>query len=199
MRGSLRISTSIAFGRRVLRLPVLRHMSEHPDLQVDLGVDDRQVNLVEQGADVAIRTGRLTDSSRGVRCLGANPWVVLLAADAHRARRSRPASPTAIADHDALICSCVQGDERRHFGSADGAAHSSCRSRARCTATTCARWPRHERWLVGACLLLLQPAATYASRWGLLWPLHLSSLHPVRDTAVFWSALAAVLPHRGGC
>ena len=63
VQGTLRISTSVAFGRRVLTPLVLRFMQQHPGLQIDLSFDDRYVNLVEQGIDLAIRMGRLADSS----------------------------------------------------------------------------------------------------------------------------------------
>nr|MBA3477951.1 LysR family transcriptional regulator [Lautropia sp.] len=59
--GTLRISTSVAFGRRVMVPLVLRYMVENPQVSIDLGFDDRYVNLVEQGVDVALRMGRLAD------------------------------------------------------------------------------------------------------------------------------------------
>lgn len=120
VRGTLRISSSVAFGRRVLTPLVLRFMQRHPELQVDLGFDDRYVNLVEQGIDVAIRMGRLADSTLGARFLGLNPWV-LVGAPAYLKARGTPAVPEQLAAHDALIYSTVQGDERWHFSGADGA------------------------------------------------------------------------------
>ncbi|MBN8508157.1 MAG: LysR family transcriptional regulator [Burkholderiales bacterium] len=119
VQGSLRISTSVAFGRRVLTPLVLRYMREHPGVQIDLSFDDRYANLVEQGIDVAIRMGRLADSALGARYLGVNPWVLVGSAD-YLARRGVPAAPAALSAHDALIYSSVQGDERWHFGGADG-------------------------------------------------------------------------------
>ena len=90
VQGTLRISTSVAFGRRVLTPLVLRFMQQHPGLQIDLSFDDRYVNLVEQGIDLAIRMGRLADSSLGARYLGANPWVLVASAD-YLQRRGTPA------------------------------------------------------------------------------------------------------------
>lgn len=121
VQGVLRISTSVAFGRRVMTPLVLRFMQQHPGLQVDLGFDDRYVNLVEQGVDLAIRMGRLADSQLGARYLGINPWV-LVASPAYLASRGQPAHPQDLAQHDALIYSSVQGDERWHFAGADGRA-----------------------------------------------------------------------------
>lgn len=119
VQGVLRISTSVAFGRRVLTPLVLRFMQQHPGLAVDLGFDDRYVNLVEQGIDVAIRMGRLSDSQLGARYLGLNPWV-LVAAPAYLAGHGEPRGPADLAQHRALIYSTVQGDDRWHFTGAQG-------------------------------------------------------------------------------
>ena len=51
--GQLRISTSVGFGRRMLVPIALRYMQAHPNLKVDISFDDRYVDLVEQGADLA--------------------------------------------------------------------------------------------------------------------------------------------------
>ena len=123
VQGSLRISTSVAFGRRVLTPLVLRFMQQHPGLQVDLGFEDRYVNLVEQGVDLALRMGRLADSSLGARYLGSNPWV-LVAAPAYLAAHPAPQTPADLAQHPALVYSSVQGDDRWAFSGADGAAMS---------------------------------------------------------------------------
>ncbi|CAN5190656.1 LysR family transcriptional regulator [soil metagenome] len=123
VQGSLRISTSVAFGRRVLTPLALLFMRQHPGFRLDLSFEDRYVNLVEQGVDVAIRMGRLADSSLGARWLGINPWV-LVAAPAYLAEQGVPEDPADLAGHQALIYSTVQGDDRWHFTGADGAAVS---------------------------------------------------------------------------
>lgn len=114
--GQLRVSTSVAFGRRVLTPIVLAFMREHPEITIDLSFDDRYVNLVEQGIDVAIRMGRLADSSLGARYLAQNPWV-LVASPAYLKARAAPSTPAEVAAHPCLIYSTVQGDERWHFTS----------------------------------------------------------------------------------
>jgi DNA-binding transcriptional LysR family regulator len=119
VQGVLRVSTSVAFGRRVLVPLLMRFMREHPQLQIELNFDDRYVNLVEQGMDVAIRMGRLEDSSLGSRYLGLNPWVVVASSDYLKARGT-PRAPADLAAHDALIYSTVQGDARWNFTSAKG-------------------------------------------------------------------------------
>ena len=112
--GQIRISTSLAFGRRVMVPLVLRHMREHPGVGIDLLFDDRYVNLVEQGVDLAIRMGRLADSTLGSRYLGTNPWV-MVASVAYLSQNPAPRVPADLAGHNCMIYSSVQGDERWSF------------------------------------------------------------------------------------
>ena len=121
--GTLRISSSVAFGRRVVVPLVLRYMQEHPQLQIDLSFDDRYVNLVEQGIDIAIRMGRLADSSLGARYLGSNPWM-LAAAPAYLEAHGQPTTAAALAAHACLVYSSVQGDARWLFHGPGGEEHS---------------------------------------------------------------------------
>ncbi|MGH8820209.1 MAG: LysR substrate-binding domain-containing protein [Rhodoferax sp.] len=119
VQGGLRISTSVAFGRRVMVPRVLRFMRLNPRLQIELNFEDRYVNMVEQGIDVAIRMGRLADSTLGARYLGINPWVAVASPD-YLEQRGTPLTPAELAVHDALIYNTVQGDARWHFTGADG-------------------------------------------------------------------------------
>ena len=127
--GVLRISTSVAFGRRVLTPLVLEFMRLHPAVQVELSFEDRYVNLVEQGIDVAVRMGRLADSQLGARYLGTNPWL-LVASPAYLVAHGTPKKPTDLGQHNALVYSTVQGDERWHFSGAHGSASVAAQSSA---------------------------------------------------------------------
>lgn len=118
-RGAIRISSSVAFGRRVMAPLVLEFMRMNPHLQIELNCDDRYVNLVEQGVDVAIRLGKLADSTLGAAYLGVNPWA-LVASPAYLKERGRPKKPADLSKHDALIYSSVQGDERWQLSGSDG-------------------------------------------------------------------------------
>jgi DNA-binding transcriptional LysR family regulator len=100
---------------------VIGFMREHPELQIDLSFDDRYVNLVEQGVDVAIRMGQLADSSLGASYLGVNPWLLVASPD-YLARHGTPSRPEDLGAHAALIYSTVQGDERWRFVGPDGQA-----------------------------------------------------------------------------
>ena len=119
VQGKLMISSSVAFGRRVLTPLVLHFMGQHPQLQVSLNLDDRYINLVEEGVDLAIRMGRLSDSSLGARFLGLNPWVVV-ATPEYLEKNGTPSIPSDLSQHIALIYSSVQGDHRWQFTGRDG-------------------------------------------------------------------------------
>jgi len=118
-QGAIRISTSVAFGRRVMAPLVMEFMRMNPDLQIELNCEDRYVNLVEQGVDVAIRLGKLADSTLGAAYLGVNPWVLVASPD-YIKEHGRPKKPADLSKHDALIYSSVQGDERWQFTGSDG-------------------------------------------------------------------------------
>lgn len=123
VRGRLTISSSVAFGRRVLTPSILEFMSHHPELEVDLSMDDRYINLVEQGVDLAIRMRNLPDSSLGSRFIGMNPWI-LVATPQYLEKHSTPKTPEDIQKHLALIYSTVQGDHRWNFTDKSGHSES---------------------------------------------------------------------------
>jgi DNA-binding transcriptional LysR family regulator len=119
MQGKLTISSSVAFGRRILTPLVLQFMGQNPKLKVHLNLEDQYVNLVESGVDLAIRMGRLADSSLGSRYLGLNPWVLVASPDYLR-QHGTPSHPEDLVAHQALIYSSVQDNHRWHFSGGDG-------------------------------------------------------------------------------
>lgn len=109
LEGSLRLSTSVALGEAVVGPMLVPFMRANPRLRIELVCEDAYVDLIARGIDVALRMGRLEDSSLGVRHLGVNPWV-MVAAPAYLARRGAPAAPADLVDHDCITYSSVHGD-----------------------------------------------------------------------------------------
>lgn len=109
-QGLLRVGTSVAFGRRVVTPLALDYLRRHPQLQMDLSFEDRYVDLVAQGIDVAVRMGKLADSSLGARFLGVNPWVIV-AAPAYLRKAGTPRRAQDLSAHAALVYSSVLGEE----------------------------------------------------------------------------------------
>ncbi|MGH8858093.1 MAG: substrate binding domain-containing protein, partial [Polaromonas sp.] len=77
---------------------------------VDLSFEDRYTDLVALGLDVAVRMGKLADSTLGARFLGMNPWV-LVASPGYLKKQGTPKRPAELSSHNALIYSSVQGDD----------------------------------------------------------------------------------------
>lgn len=100
-RGNLRVTASVVFGQ-VYMAPLLEHLTEtFPDLSVDLMLTDRFVDLVDEGIDLAIRIGTLSDSRLVARRLCTNHRV-LVASPSYAERRGLPSSPDDLAEHDCL-------------------------------------------------------------------------------------------------
>jgi DNA-binding transcriptional LysR family regulator len=104
LSGKLRVSTSVCFGR----LHVIPHLSvflaEHPDLEVELVLDDRQVDLVNEGIDVALRMGPMPDSNMVARRIAEGRRVVV-ATPAYLQRHGTPNSSVELAGHQAILYS----------------------------------------------------------------------------------------------
>lgn len=101
VRGLLRVSVPVSFGTNEIA-PLMHEFSTlHPALTIDLGLNDRLVDLVEEGWDMAVRIGRLADSPLIVRRL-APARLTVCAAPAYLDRRGRPARIADLRDHDCL-------------------------------------------------------------------------------------------------
>jgi DNA-binding transcriptional LysR family regulator len=76
-RGRVRINTSVPFGTAVL-LPLIPQLSRaHPELEIDVALTDRVVDLVEDRTDIAIRWGALASSDLIARKLGETAQVIV--------------------------------------------------------------------------------------------------------------------------
>lgn len=101
VRGRVRVSASRAFGR-VLLTPILaRLVAEHPQLELDVVLDARRLDFIEDDLDLAVREGAMPDSSLTVRKLG-EVAVRLYAAPTYLARRRAPRSLDDLSHHDLL-------------------------------------------------------------------------------------------------
>ena len=86
-RGCLRINAPVSFGIHALSKRLPEYMATYPEISVDLSLSNRNVDLIEEGVDVAFRVGELSDSSLIVRTLA--PYRLRLCAaqsylDSHR-------------------------------------------------------------------------------------------------------------------
>jgi DNA-binding transcriptional LysR family regulator len=101
VRGTLRLSAPVSFGIREVAplLPAL--LAEHPGLTIDLGLNDRHVDLIEEGWDLAVRIGTMSDSSLIARKL-ADTRVLVCAAPSYLKAHGTPLRVADLKAHNCL-------------------------------------------------------------------------------------------------
>ena len=99
--GTLRVTTPSSMARRHIAPAVAAFLLQYPKIRVVMRATDRIVDVVEDGLDVALRAGRLEDSSLIGRKIG-EARRLLCASPAYLKRKGRPATPEDLASHDCL-------------------------------------------------------------------------------------------------
>jgi DNA-binding transcriptional LysR family regulator len=102
LTGRLRIAGAVTFSRLHVVPRLRKFLAMHPALDVEVILDDRNIDLVEAGIDVALRMGNLQDSSLTARKIGQNPRVVV-GAPSYFAEAGEPASPAELVSHQGVI------------------------------------------------------------------------------------------------
>ena len=100
-RGKLRISAPSGYGAAVLAPAVARFMRSHPQIEVDLRLTDRFVDLFGEGFDAVVRFGPLADSAMLARRLPDCP-LVACAAPSYLKERGVPGDPRELEGHECL-------------------------------------------------------------------------------------------------
>jgi len=102
LSGRLRFCAAVTFARLHVMPHLPAFLEQHPALDVDVVLDDRNVDLVEEGIDVALRMGPLTDSTFTGRKIGQGRRLVL-GTPSYFARHGEPGSPTDLAGYQAVV------------------------------------------------------------------------------------------------
>jgi DNA-binding transcriptional LysR family regulator len=120
-RGLLRLTAPTAFGRRHVAPVVTRFLALHPDIQIDLTLSDRNVDLIEEGIDAALRIGTLANLTLVARRLGEVRRVTV-ASPAYLERRGTPLVPADLAGHELIMSTAVRSVAEWRFR-AEGREH----------------------------------------------------------------------------
>ncbi|WP_286785931.1 MULTISPECIES: LysR family transcriptional regulator [Pseudomonas] len=104
LSGRLRISAAPTFARLHVIPHLPRFLAAHPDLEVDVVLDDRTIDLIAEGIDVSLRMGALADSAVVARKLASSPRSVF-ATTGYLARAGVPRVPADLADHETVLFS----------------------------------------------------------------------------------------------
>jgi DNA-binding transcriptional LysR family regulator len=102
--GRLRINAPVSYGISRLAALLPGYSARYPQVELDLSLSDRLVDMVEEGFDLAIRITRQPSPSLIARRL-SQARIILCAAPSYLARRGEPATPQALAEHDCLAYS----------------------------------------------------------------------------------------------
>jgi DNA-binding transcriptional LysR family regulator len=102
LTGKLRVAAAVTFARIHLMPRLPEFLRRHPDLEIEVVLDDRNVDLVQEGIDVGLRMGRLTDSALTARRIASSRHAVL-GTPAYFTRAGEPAEPVDLAAHEAVI------------------------------------------------------------------------------------------------
>lgn len=101
-RGHIRITLPLSFGIRQLMPMFGAFMAAHPEISIELDFNDRRVNLIEGGFDLAIRIAERLDPGDIARKIGSSQEVVLASPD-YLARHGRPRHPRDLAKHECFV------------------------------------------------------------------------------------------------
>jgi DNA-binding transcriptional LysR family regulator len=115
VRGVLRITAPVQFGRRHVAPIVSALLNDYPDLRIELSLNDRNLDLIEEGIDVAVRIGNLPDSNLIARQVGSVRRVAV-ASPRYIAARGTPRVPADLAKHDTIFGMARSSAREWRFG-----------------------------------------------------------------------------------
>lgn len=101
LRGELHVTAPVIFGRTHVLPIAIEFLKAQPDIVLRLLLHDRQVNMVEEGVDLAVRIGHLVDSDLRATRVGEVRRVACASPD-YLAARGQPTSPSELATHDGI-------------------------------------------------------------------------------------------------
>ena len=117
VRGTLRLNAPVSFGYRELAPLLPAFCKSYPAITIELGLNDRQVDLIEEGWDLVVRIGSMADSTMIARRL-APCRTIVCAAPSYLKRRGKPKTIADLTRHDCLgyTLSKTVGTDRWSFG-----------------------------------------------------------------------------------
>jgi DNA-binding transcriptional LysR family regulator len=123
LSGPLRVATSVGYGLRVLLPHVQSFMQQHPDVKLDLRLDDGFIDLVEQGIDVAVRIGPLADSSLIARRIATSQRQLVAGTNYLQKLGGQdhwPRVPQDLLAHPCIVYTELRARNHWEFSAADG-------------------------------------------------------------------------------
>ena len=123
MRGLIRISSPMSFGLNYLAPLLPEFLAQHPNIELDIKFDDRQVDLVAEGFDFSLRIADLADSSLLAKRL-CPIRLLLVGAPSYFTKHGTPQHPKELAAHNALLYTYDNRGGQWRFKHAEHGEHS---------------------------------------------------------------------------
>ena len=102
LSGKLRVASSVCFGRLHIMRQLSTFLEKHPNLEIDMVLDDRPINLVEEGIDVAFRSGSMENSTLVARKIGEARRHVI-ATPSYFEKYGEPMTPGELMAHQTVV------------------------------------------------------------------------------------------------
>lgn len=99
--GTIKVSASVGFGESFILPLIPKFLEKHPNIEIDLSLNDLVIDLIQERVDVAIRIGKLSDSSLKAKLLTKSARVVVASPD-YLAKHGTPRTPAALRQHNCL-------------------------------------------------------------------------------------------------
>lgn len=118
-RGTLRVNAPMSFGILHIAPAIPDFLARYPDLHIDVAMNDRFVDLIDEGFDVAIRVARLMDSSLIARRLAPDRRAIV-GSPAYFEKRGVPKTPDDLVRHNCINYAYMSAQDQWQFVDADG-------------------------------------------------------------------------------
>ncbi|MCU7936828.1 MAG: LysR family transcriptional regulator [Candidatus Thiodiazotropha sp. (ex Dulcina madagascariensis)] len=123
LSGRIRLAAPLSFGLLHLAPALNSFMTKHPGVVLDMDFNDSQVDLIQEGVDLALRIGRLEDSTMVALPL-APVRALVCASPGYLAHHGTPQTPQDLATHQGLCYSNLPEPQRWRFTDSEGRAHT---------------------------------------------------------------------------
>jgi DNA-binding transcriptional LysR family regulator len=133
LSGKLRVSAAVTFARMYVVPKIPQFLAQNPELEIEVVLDDRNIDLVQESIDVALRMGLMTDSGLTARKIGTSPRAVMGTA-AYFERSGKPTVPGDLALHQAVVYPNIGATDVWAFRRDDSEVSVTVKSRLRITA-----------------------------------------------------------------
>ena len=117
-RGLLRINTPMSFGILHIAPALPEFTAQYPEVTVDMNLDDRKVDVIEEGFDISVRISDLPDSSLVARRIAPCRHAIV-AAPSYIEQRGEPSSPDDLRDHNIITYRYQESAQLWHFRTPD--------------------------------------------------------------------------------